>query len=105
MLTLIPSRSFLRDLEDKVIKQVKYTSSISSKGGVLVLSSVLLIIAGTPRVELVSVVPLGSSQGIQILSGNQSSLSLLDSPSSASKRQKRVACDCPNCRRSEGGVR
>ncbi|GAU98043.1 hypothetical protein RvY_09246 [Ramazzottius varieornatus] len=60
--------------------------------------------SGTPKVELVSVVPLGSSSGIQILSGNQSGLSILDNSNSA-KRQKRVACDCPNCRRSEGGVR
>ncbi|XP_055338622.1 transcription factor Sp3-like [Paramacrobiotus metropolitanus] len=55
--------------------------------------------AGGAKLEVVSVVPLSSSQGIQLLSGSQSSL---DSSGNSSKRQKRVACDCPNCRRNDG---
>ena len=46
---------------------------------------------------------LNSTQGIQLLTGQSISSSLLDA--SNSKRQKRVACDCPNCRRNDGGSR
>ncbi|OQV19344.1 Obg-like ATPase 1 [Hypsibius exemplaris] len=61
--------------------------------------------SGSGKIELMSVVPMNATQQIQLVSGHQTISSTMLDTSANSKRQKRVACDCPNCRRNDGGTR